>query len=310
MVKKHATDELSVKQVCAQVGIGAHTLRAWETRYAALVPSRSGSGQRRYNARHVQRLRSIVTLLNKGQAVSTVAALNDPSLSALEQKIRRAALAPVAAPAVLKKSFEKHLLDFHLARIAETLEEEHQALGSRSFILRVLAPLMQWVGKRVQRGELGIAHEHALSAIVRDQLHKTRGSARAKTPLARSFVLTTPEGDLHEFGILMAASLISHHGIPAHYLGPNLPAPSLAEATRGLRATTVLLGVTSMLEDREVPLGSFLAQLHSALPPETEIWIGGHGYLPHLDGLLRGRTYRVFDSLDELDAVVEREVNE
>jgi hypothetical protein len=43
-------------------GLGEHTIRAWERRYAAVIPERTPGGTRRYSAADVARLRLLVSL--------------------------------------------------------------------------------------------------------------------------------------------------------------------------------------------------------------------------------------------------------
>ena len=56
-------------------GLSAHTLRAWERRYANLHPVRTDTGLRLYSESQVERLRLIQRLIGEGYAIGTLAAL-------------------------------------------------------------------------------------------------------------------------------------------------------------------------------------------------------------------------------------------
>jgi PAS domain-containing protein len=57
-----SADTFSIGEVSTMVGLSAHTIRAWERRYAAVRPSRSGSRQRRYRLDEVETLKRIKDL--------------------------------------------------------------------------------------------------------------------------------------------------------------------------------------------------------------------------------------------------------
>jgi DNA-binding transcriptional MerR regulator len=70
-------------------GIPADTLRVWERRYEVVTPTRTPSGTRLYSARDVARLGLIKQLVDRGDAISSVAPL---SLDQLRERNRGAVL--------------------------------------------------------------------------------------------------------------------------------------------------------------------------------------------------------------------------
>lgn len=71
-------------------GIPADTLRVWERRYRVVTPLRTPSGTRLYGAADVARLSLIKQLVDRGDAISSVAGL---SLEQLRERMRGSALA-------------------------------------------------------------------------------------------------------------------------------------------------------------------------------------------------------------------------
>ena len=65
-------------------GIGSETLRAWERRYAAVVPSRTESGDRQYSRDDVAKLLLLKTLVDNGISIGTIASL---SLNELKEHV-------------------------------------------------------------------------------------------------------------------------------------------------------------------------------------------------------------------------------
>ncbi len=63
-------------------GIGAETLRAWERRYNAVIPSRTDSGDRNYSREDVAKLLLLKSLVDAGISIGTIANLNTEQLKA------------------------------------------------------------------------------------------------------------------------------------------------------------------------------------------------------------------------------------
>lgn len=66
-----------IRELSLQTGVNSVTLRAWERRYGLLKPIRTEKGHRLYSDTDVQRVKAIVSWINKGIAVSKVRALLD-----------------------------------------------------------------------------------------------------------------------------------------------------------------------------------------------------------------------------------------
>ena len=67
----------SIQFVSKITGINAHTIRAWEKRYSAVVPNRTDTGKRIYSEDDVDRLKKLHELVKMGNAISDVAKLNE-----------------------------------------------------------------------------------------------------------------------------------------------------------------------------------------------------------------------------------------
>ncbi len=68
-------DEYKIGAVSKITGIGTETLRAWERRYQAVVPSRSESGDRVYSSEDLSKLFLLKNLTEAGNSIGTIARL-------------------------------------------------------------------------------------------------------------------------------------------------------------------------------------------------------------------------------------------
>jgi MerR family transcriptional regulator, light-induced transcriptional regulator len=79
--------------VAERTGVSVHVLRAWERRYAVVVPQRTETGRRLYSDADVQRLRLLRELTDRGRTIGQVAPLSTAALRRLlsEDEAERAA---------------------------------------------------------------------------------------------------------------------------------------------------------------------------------------------------------------------------
>ena len=76
------TDEPAYRigAVCRLTGLSQHVLRVWEKRYQAVDPARSDSGRRHYREQDIDRLQLLKALVDRGQAIGSIANLDDGEL--------------------------------------------------------------------------------------------------------------------------------------------------------------------------------------------------------------------------------------
>ena len=115
------------------------------------------------------------------------------------------------------------------------------ALSHTVFLEALIVPMMQTIGDLWRDGSLRIMHEHLASAIVRTLLGGLATPA-SLSPM-RPIIITTPAGQLHEIGALIAASIAGVEGWRVTYLGPNLPAEDVAAAVQQDPARVIGLSI-------------------------------------------------------------------
>lgn len=114
-------------------------------------------------------------------------------------------------------------------------------------------------------------------------------------------MLTTREGDLHEFNVLMAAILSNVYKFQTYYLGPNMPADELVQGCQRLRADFLVLGFTHLPPEREIiSPEKYLAQLDRNLPRNVTFCFGGGGENA-TRVISRERNVVKLNGLDDLD---------
>ncbi len=258
-----------IRAVAKITGLGLDTLRAWERRYKAVVPERSGRG-RQYGAGDIERLRLLNELVQKGHAIGGIAARSDEELRILLTPLPSQTVSAPGPPADMLAPILAAIESFDSLRANDELGRLAAVLSPRDLVYDVAVPLMREVGIRWHNGTLAIAQEHLVSEMLRTLLGSMLRLFRPPNP-AMTMVLSTPAGESHEFGILAAAMLASLAGVEPVYLGPNLPAREIADAARRTSAEVVALSVTFPSETTQEELNALAA----AMPEDTELWVGG-----------------------------------
>ena len=76
MVTNDQQSHYKIGAVSRITGIGSETLRAWERRYQAVIPSRTTSGDRNYSRDDVAKLLLLKSMVDVGISIGTIAGLS------------------------------------------------------------------------------------------------------------------------------------------------------------------------------------------------------------------------------------------
>ena len=311
-------ENLNTKAVVSLLGVNEHTLRAWERRYGAVTPARSPEGRRSYSRKDVERLRLLIDLTSQGHHIGNVATLPMAKLRALKGLLAPlpSASAPIEAEAPAGTDHLNRILEtlenFDLEKLNQALLTARFELSQKSLVMHLILPLMAKVGNLVTCQTLSIAQEHILSSLLRDHIGQIYHSLSPYDFSSRmnhsTFALTTREGDMHEFGILISAILCALHRKRTHYLGPNLPARDLVFACKQFAIENLVLGLSAIPNDKEiVSAQSFLEYLDENLPKNVTVWIGG-GATFDLEALKSHRKFLVIQQIEQFDQLLAKDL--
>jgi MerR family transcriptional regulator, light-induced transcriptional regulator len=278
-----------IRAAAKLAGLSTDTLRAWERRYRAVVPARGKRG-RVYSPEQVARLRWLRDAVNAGHAIGQVAPLSDREIRLLLNDSRSNNVSNRRGAGDLHERTLSYVMAalerYDFAEAEAELSRLATLLAPRQLVLDVLLPLLRRVGAAWHSGRLHIAHEHMVSAILRSLLGALTRLYQVRSP-AKKILITTPTGEMHEFGILTAALLAVGQGIGVVYLGTDLPAKEILRAAKKTNVELVLLGITrtrgnaiSMREARRVADG---------LPNGKTLWVGGKPHRTFRQGVKSGQ---------------------
>ncbi|MEO8258876.1 MAG: MerR family transcriptional regulator [Acidobacteriota bacterium] len=270
-----------IRAVARLTGLGIDTLRAWERRHGAVVPTRDDRG-RMYTDADIARLRLLRGAVAQGHSIGRLAALTDAELrhlAATAGALAGSGAAPARPAAVDTAALSAALLKYDAAGIDQQISRLAAVLPPLELLRDVLMPVLAQVGDDWHRGPVRIAHEHLMSSTMRNIL----GSflrLYARPDASPRLLFATLAGERHEIGTLGAAMLAASSGLGVAYLGPDLPARDIVDSVRPAGAQVLVLGLTatSAGKARERELRTIVRDL----PREVELWAGGRGAVRHI----------------------------
>jgi MerR family transcriptional regulator, light-induced transcriptional regulator len=261
--------------VARRTGVSLHVLRAWERRYGVVEPRRTAGGQRLYSDADVARLRLLRQLTEAGRSISQVAPL---PTAELERLAAEDVQAPGPAPQEVGAWYRSRCIAaaerLDGDTVYATLMRAVVSLRPVEFMDEVLLPLLREVGELWHEGRLGPAQEHVVSVAARRVVTWLLSAYEA--PAGSPVVLvTTVEGEQHEFGALMVNVVALDEGWRVTYLGTSLPASEVVNAAREVGAMLVALSVVT--EDEGGRAVEEVARIRAALPATVGVVVGGAG---------------------------------
>ena len=274
-----------MKDVVRLTGVSEFLLRAWELRYNCIKPLKSDSGRRFYPSSEIEKIKLLHQLTKTGIPIRKLAPLDLDDLRMLALESGQSQRLSNTARSLLQKLIEFDLEEFH-----KELKRHFQRQNETDFLLETVSPLMREVGHLVHDEKISIFQEHAFSASMRTIVGEILMRKYRPNKKQLKIVLATPELNLHEFGILIAAALCAVHGHHVTYLGPHLPIKEMIKACEKTNADILILSTvenpTHMIKD-----------LDGHLPLKCQVWLGGQF---QSDFIPKKRQYKYLPSFQEL----------
>jgi MerR family transcriptional regulator, light-induced transcriptional regulator len=251
-----ATPELlRIGELSNRVGVSPELLRAWERRYGLLSPARSAGGLRLYSPADVERVTLMQQHLAQGIAAAEAAEL--AVREAVDEEAARTAFRPEA----IRDELAAALDAFDEPRAQAILDRLLALATVETLLSEVIVPYLQQLGERWERGEASVAQEHFASGVLRGRLlGLARGWGLGLGPAA---VLACLPGEQHDLGLIAFGLALRSRGWRIVYLGPDSPIDTIAEASRRLEPSLVVLNAVSRERVRPVlPKLRTLARRH------------------------------------------------
>jgi DNA-binding transcriptional MerR regulator len=257
---------LRIGELSRRVGVSPELLRAWETRYALLRPSRSAGGFRLYSDEDEARVRLMRLYQERGLSAAEAARL---AASAEPGASPEAAAEPDGRVAGEVARLREALDDFDEAGAHDAFDRLVGALSTDALVREAVIPYLEDLGRRWEEGEASVAQEHFASNVLRGRLlGLARGWGQGAGPRA---ILACAPGEQHDLPLICFGLALRARGWRITYLGPDTPVDTLADVVGALEVRLVV--VSASLAER---LEAALAELRG-LSGRTRLVVAGAG---------------------------------
>lgn len=240
----------SIKAVSQLTGLSEFVIRAWEKRYSAVTPSRTETNRRVYSFKDVEKLNLLHEATIRGHSIGNVAGLSIESLKDLIGQIKFQSIGYVNSksqqdkvnPSIHLKNCLTTIQNLDANQFEKELLRASVNLSQPVLFEKLLIPLLEKIGQNWQEGIYRVVNEHLASTIVGAFLSNLRDGHKIPDT-APKILFTTPTGQYHEFGALLAAATAAASGWKVIYLGPNLPITDFMSAAEQLNTRAVALSL-------------------------------------------------------------------
>ncbi len=278
-------------------GIKAHTIRIWEKRYNLLTPERTTTNIRTYNLSNLQKLLNITLLYTSGYKISKIAKIPEDNIPLVVREI-------VAKSSITNHSisaFKLAMINFDQTMFANTYDA---LLGEKSFreiFKGIFIPLLNELGLLWQTDTISPAHEHFISALIKQKIltNTERLQNRQPTKEDKVFVPFLPENEIHEIGLLYINYEITLKGYKSIYLGQTVPLDTLKDVMKYFDNLHFLSYFT--VAPSKSKIDSYIHRFSKTIQDSstTQLWILGH-QIQHLDNGNLPHYVKTFNSIEQV----------
>lgn len=193
--------------------------------------------------------------------------------------------AALAAPELNGPSSTKEILSLYVdlvlsARQREAIQFIEDVIGNQVLLpedvcLSVIQPALYEVGKRWERGEISVAHEHLATLISEVVVHRICERLSGPKQDGAQMLMAGVPGEQHNIGARIVTCVLQAWGYPVLHVGTNVPYDSLISYARELKPVAMLLSVTIPSNRRSA--FNAIHRLRSGYDENLPILVGGQG---------------------------------
>lgn len=265
-----------------RAGLTAHVIRAWERRYSAITPQRTGKGRRLYSDWEVQRLVLLRQAVEFGHRISEIAALPVDELRNLVGQdtlpgVEASPRIPITTGRLLQLAHEMvRALDTQ--GMSQLLLQATRSLSVPELFDDFVLPLKHEVVAFRRNGQLQGAHEHFVQVHLRRFVSELL-TAHSTRPSASTVLVCGSLVQRQETPVLVSAATVGREGWQVLCLGAGVESGDIAYAALRRNVSAVVISLSSDADQRE---RDDLIRLRSRLPQSLPVIIVGR---PGDDGL-------------------------
>lgn len=229
----------TIKDLERLTGQKAHTIRAWELRYALLSPERTDTNIRYYNDEQLKKLLNVCTLMDRGMKISHISRLSKQEITGEIEKIIAGTYQEDTQIEGLIREALSAVTSYNEPLFNEMFSTAVGIMGLKNAYIKVIYPLLVRTGLMWTNDALIPSQEHFLSNLIRQKLFAAIDNLPLPESSNQTWVLFLNEQEDHEIGLLFASYLLRQHGKKVIYLGARVPYDNLSNVIRTTNPTHI-----------------------------------------------------------------------
>lgn len=256
-------------------GIKAHTIRIWEKRYNLLVPKRTDTNIRYYNASDLKKLLNISILKKNGLKISRISEFKESEINekVIELTTRNSDVEDQVQALIMamfhlnQQKFEKLLTVSYINR------------GFENTYTDIITPFLTKVGFLWQTRTISPVQEHFATNIIRQKIIVAiDGLLASHNEKSKNFVLFLPEGEQHEISLLFAYYFLKKNNHRVTYLGASIPFSNIDELNKFhaidflITSFTSAYSLNNIAEYIDLIANKFKSQVIITFGPQMELY--------------------------------------
>ncbi|MDG5789526.1 MerR family transcriptional regulator [Evansella sp. AB-P1] len=206
----------SIKKVSEIIGIPPVTIRAWETRYNVVSPTRSEGGHRLYSEKDIEILKWLNNQTHH----------NNMKISDAVRQLKASHVNPVT---IQNNQYDNLLKELYTSLVNLDNLEAHRIIefafslfDYEEVIHELLVPTLYRIGDEWEKKKLTVAQEHFSSQLIVQRCIQLFKIFPINTHLPKALAFC-PEGEDHHIGLLTFSLFLRKKGMDVIYLGANTP---------------------------------------------------------------------------------------
>jgi DNA-binding transcriptional MerR regulator len=215
----------NIKMVSKLVGIPTVTIRAWEKRYAVVVPERTQSGHRLYSDQDIEDLLWIKRHMDDhgltvSQAIKKLAQTKETLTRKVDIAVEQSAFKDYA------DQIYQSLIQFKSEQANHQIDLVFSMFHYEDVFHKILTPILHKVGEEWEAGLVSVNQEHFITNLIVNRFYQFF-RIHPVNPLLTKVVALCPAGEQHYVGLLLFTLFLRKHGVDVIFLGPDTPIDTL-----------------------------------------------------------------------------------
>ncbi|MBM7662326.1 DNA-binding transcriptional MerR regulator/methylmalonyl-CoA mutase cobalamin-binding subunit [Bacillus mesophilus] len=230
----------NIKKVSEILDIPTVTIRAWETRYQVINPTRTEGGHRLYSEQDIETLKWLKETMQEGNIK-------------IGEAVRLLQKRPIESPSLpeTKPGYEGIIEQLYQALIDVNTEQANR-LTDLAFTLydfeevfqNIFVHVLYKVGDEWENGHITTAQEHFSSQFIIQRCTQFLRILPTDHSLPRALAFC-PEGEHHHIGLLLFSLFLRKKGVEVIYLGPNTPLGGLSDLIKMKNISIIAISLTN-----------------------------------------------------------------